>query len=120
MQYLLPLLLLMALYFVYMPQRRRTQAQRQLVASLAPGDDVITAGGVFGTIVSIEGDRAMLEVAPDVEMEFLVASIVRRLATVSDDAPEEEPPDTDADADVDAPPSVVPPDDPAVPRNEET
>jgi preprotein translocase subunit YajC len=112
MQYLLPLLLLMALYFVYMPQRRRTQAQRQLVASLAPGDDVITAGGVFGTIVSIDDDRAMLEVAPGVDVEFLVASIVRRLATEIDthdaaEAPGEESAEELDEGHADAPPSVI-------------
>jgi preprotein translocase subunit YajC len=92
MQLVLPLLLLGAAYFaLVVPQRRRAQAQRNLAASIEPGDKVVTAGGLIGRVVAVTGDRARIELAPGVEVEFLAQSVVRRLADEqrSEDAPTE-------------------------------
>src|ERR1700676_4485025 len=80
MALLIPFILL-ALFFLLRanPQRRRVQAQQAMLAALQPGAHVVTVAGVIGTIVGIEGDRAAIEVAPGVIIEFLVASIVRVL-----------------------------------------
>ncbi len=51
---------------IVLPQRRRATAHRMLVESLGVGDEVVTIGGVFGTIRAIEDDRIELEVAPGV------------------------------------------------------
>jgi preprotein translocase subunit YajC len=84
---ILPLILLaMALYFLVLPQRRRAQAQRSVAASLKPGDRIVTAGGMIGTLEYLDGERARVRLGPDVEIEFLAAAIVRRL-----DEPPEEP-----------------------------
>jgi preprotein translocase subunit YajC len=54
-------LLLVAFYaLIVRPQRRQMQAHRALVASLEVGDEIITSGGVYGTIRSI--DEAVLDV----------------------------------------------------------
>ena len=46
------------------PQRRRAQAHRQFVATLEVGDEVMTTGGILGTIRSLDDDLVELEVAP--------------------------------------------------------
>ncbi len=51
--------------------------QRALLDHLRPGTRVVTVAGVIGTLMGIEGDRAAIEVAPGVVVEFLVAAIVR-------------------------------------------
>jgi preprotein translocase subunit YajC len=40
-------------FLIVLPQRRRVAAHRAFVASLAVGDEVITNGGIFGTIVGL-------------------------------------------------------------------
>lgn len=70
-----PLIFLVALiallWFVLIrPQRRRQMAQRNLIAGLAPTDEVITAGGVFGTVRSIADDHVVLEIAPGTEIRI--------------------------------------------------
>ncbi|MHB8468061.1 MAG: preprotein translocase subunit YajC [Acidimicrobiales bacterium] len=76
----LPLLLLvLALYFVILPQRRRAQAQRSLSTTLTPGDRVVTAGGMIGTLEELDGDRVRVEIANGVVIELLAAAIVRRI-----------------------------------------
>jgi preprotein translocase subunit YajC len=61
------------------PQQQRLRAQRQLVASLDVGDEVVTAGGVVARIVRLDDQEADLEIAPGVVVTFLRAAISRRL-----------------------------------------
>jgi preprotein translocase subunit YajC len=86
--FLLPLLLIGGLYFLMIrPQQRRTQKQKQLADNLDPGDEVVTHGGMYGTITEIDDDEGtiLLEVAPNVEIRMLKQSVARRL--VLDDGP---------------------------------
>ena len=49
----LPVLMIVGFYFLLIrPQRNRQRAAQALVASLEVGDDVMTTGGIFGTIVN--------------------------------------------------------------------
>jgi preprotein translocase subunit YajC len=61
------------------PQRRRQAAHQSLLAGLGAGDEVITAGGVFGKVRSIEDDHIVLEIAPGTEIRLAkeaVANVV--------------------------------------------
>lgn len=79
------LLIPLGLYFAMIrPQRQRVQAQRALLANLAPGDRVVTAGGMIGTLVSTDGERATVELAPGVVLEFLAPAIIRRIDDPAD------------------------------------
>ena len=104
---LLPLLLIgVALYFVVLPQRRRAQAQRMLATSLTPGERVVTAGGMIGTLVAVEEDHVTVEVAEGVAIDMLIPAIVRRLDPPQSpaDVPPVAPPvdyDTEVHTDVD-------------------
>jgi preprotein translocase subunit YajC len=46
------------------PQRRRAQAHRQFVGALGVGDEVMTTGGILGTIRSLDDEVVELEIAP--------------------------------------------------------
>jgi preprotein translocase subunit YajC len=59
------------------PQRRRLAAHRALVDALNVGDEVITTGGIFGTIRGINDDRIQLEVAPGVSITVARAAIAQ-------------------------------------------
>ena len=77
-------------FLLIRPQRQRQVAHRTMVSELGLGDEVITAGGVFGRVRSIADDHILLEIAPGTEIRLAkeaVATIVSR---------ENEPaPDTD-------------------------
>jgi len=51
---------------IVLPQRRRTNAHRALLASLQVGDEVITIGGILGTIRELSDEKLRLEVADGV------------------------------------------------------
>src|SRR5215203_3731736 len=77
-QLLFPVILFAGMYFLLIrPQQQRAKRQRQLIVELAPGDRVVTAGGLIGTIRVLTDQEATLEVAPDVEVKVLRAAVSR-------------------------------------------
>ncbi len=67
--------LLVLLWFVWVvPQRRRQRRQVEdllrLIELLQPGDEIITAGGMHGTVRAVEDEELMVEIAPGVEVRL--------------------------------------------------
>jgi preprotein translocase subunit YajC len=76
--------------FVVLPVRRRQRAQaashEAMQDSLAPGDEIITAGGLYAIVRSIEDERLEIEIAPGV-----LATLDRRaVAAVAEDVEQDE------------------------------
>mgnify|MGYP001814460079 CR=1 FL=1 len=74
-------LIVLVVFFVLMwvlfilPQQRRVKAQQEYVASLQVGDDVVTAGGVYGTIAGLTETTVDLVVADGIVLTFARAAI---------------------------------------------
>ena len=69
---LIVIVVLLALFWLLLvrPQRSRTREQQALIQSLEVGDEIVSAGGLYGTINRIEGDELIVEVAPQVEVRM--------------------------------------------------
>ncbi len=50
---------------IVLPQRRRRRRQVEVLSHLAPGDEVITVGGLYGSIREVADDHVVLDIAPD-------------------------------------------------------
>ena len=46
------------------PQRRRQTQQAEMLAALEVGDEILTAGGVYGEVQAVEDDELRVEIAP--------------------------------------------------------
>jgi preprotein translocase subunit YajC len=69
--------LLAFMYFVMIrPQRNRQRAAMQTQRQLEPGTEVRTTAGIYGTIISVDGDDIMLEISPGVEIRILRRAIM--------------------------------------------
>ncbi len=84
--------LLVLFWFVWVvPQRRRQRRQVEdllrLVELLQPGDEIITAGGMHGTVRAVEDDELMVEIAPGVEVR-LDRRAVAAVTTIDETADE--------------------------------
>jgi len=80
------------------PQRQRQAQQQSTVESAGVGDDVLTTGGIYGTIIEVEGDDIVVEIAP-----ALTVHMTRRgIAAVLPPDEEDEEPEADGAADADA------------------
>ncbi len=72
---------------VLRPQRRRVQDQRSMVNSLAPGQEVLTAGGLYGDVTEVGEDEVAIEIAPGVVVRVAMRAIA---AVIPPDAYEED------------------------------
>lgn len=63
-------------YFLLIrPQKKERQQHEEKVNSLKKGDRVVAAGGVFGSIIGIKDDKAVIKIAENVKIEVLKSSI---------------------------------------------
>jgi preprotein translocase subunit YajC len=73
-------IIVIAFYLIMIrPQQRRQKEHQALMESLQIGDRVMTIGGAYGTIESVEEGRVGIEVSPDVTIYFDRSAIARRL-----------------------------------------
>jgi preprotein translocase subunit YajC len=75
------LVLLVAMFgFMYFllirPQRQQQRKHAELLSALKPGDEVVTAGGIYGEVVQLDAERVMIEIDEDVRI-----AVARRAIT---------------------------------------
>ena len=65
MNFLIIMVLLLVVMYVLMirPQRKRQQEQQSMIAGAGVGDDVLTTGGIYGTVTQAKGDDLVVEIA---------------------------------------------------------
>jgi preprotein translocase subunit YajC len=78
--------LLAAVFFfmVVRPQRRQMAAHRALVASVDVGDEIVTAGGIHGTVRALHGETVDVEIASGVVIKLARGAIARQVAPALD------------------------------------
>ena len=75
-QIILLLLLLTSFYFLVLrPQQKRVKAAQQVREQLRPGLRVMTTSGLQATLVAVEDDVAVLEVAPGVQVRWALGAV---------------------------------------------
>ena len=112
---ILIVLVFVGFYFLMIrPQRRRQQQVQQQQRTVAPGARVRTTAGMYATVVEVDGDDVVLEVAPGIEVRYLKRAIMEVIqpgdepeayeddetAGYHEDAQDEEPDGTAEDSDV--------------------
>jgi preprotein translocase subunit YajC len=80
---IVPLIVIIAIFAaVYLlfirPRQQRMRQQQTAARQIAVGDEVMSAGGIFGRVVAMDGDQVEVEVAHGVVMTFLRRSISAR------------------------------------------
>jgi preprotein translocase subunit YajC len=99
---ILILVVVVAFYMLLIrPQQRRKQQAQQKQNTLAPGARVRTTAGMYATVVDVDGDDVILEVAPGVEARFMRRAVMDVISP--GEAEEEEVPvdETDTDSETD-------------------
>jgi preprotein translocase subunit YajC len=84
-------LLALAFYFLILrPQRKRQQALQQTMNAISPGNRVMLASGLFGTVVSVGPKQVVLEISPGTELTVLKQAISRVVTAEDEDNLEEQ------------------------------
>jgi preprotein translocase subunit YajC len=82
----LGILVVAFLLLIVRPQRRQMAAHRALVATLQVDDEVVTSGGIYGTIQRLDETEVELEVAPGVVLRVARGAIAQRVGPVEEPA----------------------------------
>jgi preprotein translocase subunit YajC len=81
------------LYFVLVrPQKRRQTQQQQMLSGLHEGDEIVTAGGIYGEITGFQEDDVLVKIAPELEVRVArraIGGVIHR----ADEPEEAEEPD---------------------------
>jgi preprotein translocase subunit YajC len=91
--YFFILILLALMWFMLIrPQRRRQLEAQKMMESLEVGKEIVTAGGLYGTITDLQDDEVRVEVAEGVEVRLAKRAVA---AIVSEEEEPEEPEDSE-------------------------
>jgi preprotein translocase subunit YajC len=97
-QFLIIMVLMLGVMYVLMirPQRQRQAQQQSMIDNAGVGDDVLTTGGIYGTITQIEGDDVVVELAPSLTVHMSrrgIAAVLPPEEDEEDDELEDDDPD---------------------------
>jgi preprotein translocase subunit YajC len=82
--------LFLLFYFGFLrPRSQAARRQRDTLMELTPGDEVLTAGGIYGTVLDVEVDRVTLETAPGTRLTVVRSTIARKIVQPDADGAEE-------------------------------
>lgn len=79
-------LIFVIMYFLILrPQAKRQKEHQAMLSALQKGDDVVTAGGIYGTIVGVKEKEQTLivKIADNVKVEIARSGIARKLTASS-------------------------------------
>ena len=79
---MLPLVLIFVVFYFLLirPQQKKTKEHRLMLAGLKKNDEVVTAGGIYGKVVSLTDAVVTLEVAQNVRIRVSrpqIASVIK-------------------------------------------
>jgi preprotein translocase subunit YajC len=102
-QFLIVMALMLGVMYVLMirPQRQRQAQQQSMVDNAGVGDDVLTTGGIYGTITQVDGDDVVVELAPELTVHMTrrgIAAVLPPEAEEADDDVEEDEDDEDVES----------------------
>lgn len=73
-----PLIIMFVIFYFLLirPQQKRAKEHRQMLDDLKKGDRVITTGGIYGNITSLDDTTVTLEIADQVKVKVVRGNIV--------------------------------------------
>ena len=100
MSFLVVMVLLLVVMYVLMirPQRQRQRQQQAMIEGAGVGDDILTTGGIYGTITEAEGDDLVVEIADGLSVHMTRRGIAAVLPPEEEEGGEGEDAVTEAAA----------------------
>lgn len=80
--FIIPIALMFGVFWflVFRPQQKKLKQHREMIGALKRGDQVVTAGGIFGRVAKIEGGNVChIEIALNVKVKVLQSTITEVL-----------------------------------------
>ena len=79
-------MVIMIFYFLLIrPQKKEAQRQAEMIASLAKGDEVVTAGGILGTIIRVEDHQIIVKTGGDTKLTIERSKVARKVPSAGEE-----------------------------------
>jgi preprotein translocase subunit YajC len=100
-QFVIIMALMLGVMYVLMirPQRQKQAQQQTMIETAGVGDDVLTTGGIYGTITEAEGDDIVVEIATGLHVHMTRRGIAAVLPPEEEEEDEEDEAEDDGDVD---------------------
>jgi preprotein translocase subunit YajC len=79
------------------PQRRKQQEQQDLLSNVQIGDEIVTAGGIYGTVTDVDDGDVTVEIAPGTHVRMAKRAIAGILNDDEEEEYEEDEDDEEGD-----------------------
>ena len=80
-------------FFMIRPQQQRLKNQRLLVMNLSVGDEIVTAGGVIGTITDVSDREVTIDTGHGQRLRVVRTAVSARLSPELPPGPVDDPVD---------------------------
>ena len=78
----IPLILIFVIFYFFLirPQQKKAKEHKNMVKNLRRGDQVITSGGIIGTVERVmDNDRAEIQISENVKVEIIRSTGIQGL-----------------------------------------
>ncbi|MAJ86383.1 MAG: preprotein translocase subunit YajC [Candidatus Pelagibacter sp.] len=78
----IPLILIFVIFYFFLirPQQKRVKDHRAMVGNLKRGDEIITSGGIIGTVDRVmEDDRIEVLISGDIKVQIIKSTVTSLL-----------------------------------------
>lgn len=74
---MMPLILIFVVFWflIFRPQQQRAKAHRAKLDAVKRNDQVVTGGGLLGKVIKVDGDTVEVEIAPNVRVKAIKATL---------------------------------------------
>ncbi len=85
---IMPLLIIFVFFYIFLirPQQKQRKEHQKMIDSLQKDDKIITSGGMYATVVSVNGEVAEVKIADNVRVKIVkstITSVVKAEETVT-------------------------------------
>ena len=73
----IPLILMFVIFYFLLirPQQKKSKEHQAMISAIKKGDQVVTSGGIHGTVVKVDDTTVTLEIADKVSIKVVRANI---------------------------------------------
>ena len=82
----IPILLVFVIFYMLIlrPQQRKQKEHQKMVEALGKGDQIVTSGGMFATVLNVKEDRIVATISEGVKVELTKAAVAARVKAKKD------------------------------------
>jgi preprotein translocase subunit YajC len=79
-------------FMLIRPAKRRQLVHQRMLESVGEGDEIVTAGGLYGLVTEVGDDELRVEIAPGIEVRIARRAVAGVVSQVAEEEDEELPP----------------------------